>query len=138
MAFSLEPNDLALWGQGKSWQDKCLDYLKNDVFELLDEGKHDEHTITEYNEELAATLGALTRFQYLARRDRDKFMAEGFKQYPKKSCNSEEQIANARNYASEADCLHKLLQEIAEVIKTRLSTGQTRANFLRDRIRNLQ
>lgn len=140
MPLALKPKDLfpksKILKDGGNWEDIFLPWLR-DLCELLDEIP-DESGLTEYNEELASHLGTLARYEYFARGDRDKALAEGYRLHPRGKHNSDEQVALARAHATDADRLHKFLKDLYNAIDRKLSTGQTNTNFIRDQMRNLQ
>ena len=118
-----------------TWFDQLTAWLPR-VFETLERKVPDEER-PQYNDELVGILGTLAGFEYLARGERDLALAMGFEKYPKGSCNADEQIALARKFATHEDRLHKLLKELHDAARTRLSVNQTNINFLRQQYQTL-
>jgi hypothetical protein len=117
-----------------NWVTLFMDWLPS-VMEMLAR-KVGDNERPAYNDELSATLGTIAGYEYLARGERDRALAHGFERFPKGTCNSDEQVALARNVASEEDRLHKLLKELHEAVRTRLSSNQTSINFYRQQLQS--
>lgn len=104
--------------QGQTYDESFAKFIRK-TSELV-QRKVDETELSDYNQELGAALGESVGFLYFTRKHRDKELGEAFECYPRKTVNSEEQVALSRMKASAAIRNHEITKELIDALKHRI------------------
>jgi hypothetical protein len=133
--LKIHPKEL---GIGAKSADDWFPLLKKfliEVTSLLDEEVEDEDR-SEYADDLVRTISKMSSFTYLVRNLRNNALAAGYDRWPKGAANSDEQVAQARNYASEETSLRELLKELERALHLKASLNQSSMATFREKMKN--